>query len=382
MARVMPKASRILICAVATGVALLAVSVYSFGPSPAAAATVEVTCNNTTTDDETLNAAISASAIGDELVIDGPCLINGTVKLLGDRAYRGESRSGTIIKQADGANLTAMFASDSWVNNSSFTGNPVSVRHLKLDGNKVGNSAATDGLVIRSWLTTVEDIHIIRTGGSALKITNLSANGTALTNSQVNGRVAASFFESADLHGVFVQDTGNSVTDWVLEDNWVASPGKDAIHLDNSAGWMVERNHVYDVPENGIYAARLYGSTVADNYIEDFGKSATGGIWYGVFGSLQGSVASTLTSNRIFNIAGEPNVSSTYRYLGITVPSGTGAAAVTGNAIRGANTPRGTGLYYSMGSGTGLRVSSTGNSVVDVATPRTIGAGVTLDAGL
>ena len=55
---------------------------------------------------------------------------------------------------------------------------------------------------------------------------------------------------------------------------------------------------------------------------------------------------------------------------------------VSGNAIRGAGTPRGTGLYYTAAENLRLVVVSTGNAVEGVHTPRFAGPHVSLSAGL
>src|SRR5262245_7649684 len=91
------------------------------GSSPAAAARVDATCTGTTSDAATVQSAIDRSSDGDEIVIDGPCLITRTITLRGNRGYRGDSAS-TTLTAAAGTNLPAVLASDSWVNNSPTTG--------------------------------------------------------------------------------------------------------------------------------------------------------------------------------------------------------------------------------------------------------------------
>jgi hypothetical protein len=337
---------------------------------------------NTLVDAATINAAIAGSPEGAEIVIRGTCLINQTIRLLGHRSYRGESRTGTVLKQADGANLVALVASDGFLDNTDYTGTPVAVRHLTLDGNRANNpQAQTAGLVLRSWLSVVEDIHIASMGGDGLRLTSRSANGTGLKNSQVNGRISGNFIENSGRHGVFVEDPGNSVTDWTLSDNWIANSGVDGIHMDNAAGWVVERNHIYGVPQHAIYAHRLFATSICDNYIEGFGETKEPGTWCGIQATVQGDAASTIANNRIFNFGGEKGTGSLYRYLAVSANYGIGLVVVTGNAIRGPGTPRGTGLHYEAGEKRGLSVVSIGNAVEGVNTPRFVGDRVTVSAG-
>lgn len=337
---------------------------------------------NTPADAAAINAAIAASPEGAEILLRGQFLINETIRLRGHRAYRGESRAGTVLKQADNANLVALIASDTFLDNTAWTGTPVTLRHLTLDGNRQNNPGApTAGLVLRSWLSVVEDVHIRNMAGDGLRLTSLSQNGTALKNSQVNGRISDNFIENSGRHGLFVEDPGNSLTDWILSDNWIAGSGADGVHLDNAAGWVIERNHLYGVPGHAIYAHRLFATSICDNYLEGFGETDQPGTWCGINAIVQGGAASTIANNRIFNFGGEKQPDSQYRFLAVSVKYGTGVVTVTGNAIRGAGTPRSTGLYYTAAENLALTVVSTANAVADVNTPRFTDTRVTVSTG-
>ncbi|HET9895679.1 MAG TPA: right-handed parallel beta-helix repeat-containing protein [Streptosporangiaceae bacterium] len=340
-------------------------AIFAIGGSvPAHAAVITAACNNTASDAATIQSAITSSAMGDEITIQGSCLINATIKLLGGRTYQGQNRVDTVLKQASGANLPAILASDSWVANTTATGLPIVLRDLTIDGNKSANPTAGDALVIRSWDTTIEDLEVLNSNGDGIKITNKSQNGTALTGTQVNGTIQNVYVSQSGADGIRVEDSGNSVTDWNLLDSRISSSGNDAINLDNAAGWVVERNHVYGNGAAGISARRLFASSISDNYIEDFNTS-------GITATVQGDAASVIMGNRIFQFSGTGTT-----FLGITqVNYGTGEVAVTGNVIRGGGT--GTGLSYQRGSNQ-LTVTSTGNLVQNVATPRSAGAGVVL----
>jgi hypothetical protein len=348
----------------AAGVAMLT------GSQPAAAARITASCSNSNGDAVAIQTAINNSAPGDEIVIDGPCLIINTIELLGNRAYRGDSAS-TVLKEADGRNLAAVLASDSWFDDTDFTGAPITLRDLVIDANKIANPTGGDAVVIRSWRTTIERLTIQNARANGLRITNTSRNNVALddpTHTQVNGSVRNIFVTGSGQNGIFIHDTGNAVSDWNLTDNWVADSGGDAIKLDNSAGWTIERNHVYGVAGTGINASRLFGSSVSDNYIEDFGVN-------GIGVTVQGDVASTITDNRVFQMRGSGTT-----YLAIKqVNYGSGQVGVVGNAVRGNGS--GTGLSYQRGSHQ-LTVTSAGNSVMGVTTQRAVGAGVTVNSGV
>src|SRR5271157_1172466 len=103
--------------------------------SGAFGAQVDIHCTNKVSDTSALNKGIGNSHSGDEIRIHSNCLIDGTITLVGDRTYEGDSRTGTVIRQVGGANLSAMLASDSWTSDSTTTGEPIRIAHLTLDGN-------------------------------------------------------------------------------------------------------------------------------------------------------------------------------------------------------------------------------------------------------
>ncbi|WP_214402291.1 right-handed parallel beta-helix repeat-containing protein [Pseudonocardia lacus] len=366
------------------GAALLAAGCQA-GPSPpAASAAVGVTqvrCANGTGDADLLNTAIRDSPPGADIAITGTCSLTEPVELRGGRSYHGPGRDGAVLRQADGANLPFLLASDSFVDSAESTGRPVTLRGLSIDGNRDGNpDATTDGVVIRSWQTTLEDLRIQDVTGSAVRITNLGRSGEPTSSTQVNGRIANCFIEGSGASGVRVEDGGNAVTDWQLLDSWIAGSGGDAVHLENAAGWIISRNHLYGVGGDGIRADRAHGTTVTDNYIEGFGEDGTG-TFSGISLSAQSSAGSTIAGNRVFLSDGQ-RPSSTYRHIHVDARGdGQALVAVTGNVVRGDGGPGGTGLAYERGDGAELVVVSSGNALAEVATAVRAGDGVTVTAG-
>jgi|RhiMetdeSRZDD1v2_1073273.scaffolds.fasta_scaffold49164_6 parallel beta helix pectate lyase-like protein len=342
---------------------------------------VNVKCTNSISDATTINSAIRNSAIGDEILISGQCLINKTIKLLGDRSYRGTSRTGTVLRQADGVNLIALLATDTFLENREWTGTPVSIRQMTLDGNRAQNTRGrTTGLILRSWSSVVEDLYVTDMSRDGIRLANKSLNGTPLVTSQVNGRISGSFINNSGRHGMYVE---LGVTDWNLLDNWIAFSGADGLHLEDVAGWVIERNHIYGVPRHAIYADHLFATTISDNYIEGFGETSQAGTWYGIYATVQGGAASTISDNRIFNFGVNgpgKNPASTYYYVATTVNYETGVLAVTGNAIRGMGFAHETGLHFTSGNYQ-LVVTSANNAVIDVETARFVDNNVTLSSG-
>eukprot|EP00039_Didymoeca_costata_P000114 m.44171 g.44171 ORF g.44171 m.44171 type:complete len:375 (+) comp10062_c0_seq1:147-1271(+) len=346
-----------------------------------------VYCNGTIADTAAIQTAIKQSSIGDVVLIQGPlCLIAETIELLSGRSYMGGSRTGTVLKMADNSNLQAVVASDAWLQNESYTGGPLSISRLSIDGNyKTNQNSNTTGLVIMSWQSTIEEIHIGNTGGDGLRVSCVAKGGAHLKTSQVNGRISNVFIENTGGDGIRIQDPENSCTDWNMLDNWISTPNGSAINMDNAAGWQIRGNHVYGVSKHAIYANRCFATSIMANYIEDFGAETINGprnsTYYGIACNMQGSAASVISDNKIFMFEGDCNNTANSQYMYIAVPKvfyGVGMLSVTGNVIRGNNCARDVGLSYTALGKSSLVVMSHGNLVYEAGTAMTTNGNVTI----
>lgn len=348
---------------------------------------IVATCANTSTDAATINNAITGSAPGAVIMIQGTCLLTSPITLLGNRTYTGGNSgaetnttkpTGTILVQ--GASMGYVLASDTYVSNSTTSGDPLTIRDMTVSCNKTGT---TDGVVIKSWLADVEHLYVTGCPGSGIVDTSAAGTGK-ITNTSVNSRFKDNFIEDSGKYGFYVQDDDSSstVTDGFFSDNQVSNSGIDGIHLDNAAGWLVSGNHLYGDGQNGIYAHRMYGTTISDNYIEDFATKQTSGTYYGIETDVQGDpVGSTISGNKVLNDGDPESATATYTYISIDQTNyGTGNVAVTGNVIVGRQNSD-TGLSFTGGTSP-LLVSSTGNRVSGVGTARHIGTNATVDAGV
>ncbi|MFG1957802.1 hypothetical protein [Nonomuraea sp. NPDC049028] len=355
--------------------------------APAIAARVNATCVNTATDARTIQAAIDASKEGDEVVLKGPCLINRTITLRGRRTYRGDAKAGTVIKQADGANLPAMLASESWVTDQAYSSDPVRIERLTLDGNRDHNTG-TVGLMLRSWDSRIYDVDILGTPSDGIRVSNPSKNGTRLRNTMVNSVISDVYIERAGGSGLKVVDPGNAVTDWTFQRSWIGFSGESGVDAENSAGWTFSDLHLYATPKHAIDAHRCFGTSIRNNYIEDFGtKAAARQTYYGIRCDLQGEAGTTISNNRIHkfgNMTQSRTTQQDARFVFLALDDvnyGKGHAAVTGNTILGHGTRQETGLLFRRGRGNALSIASTGNLVDNVGIPRSIGPGVRLTSG-
>lgn len=338
-------------------------------------AVVTVTCTDHTSDAASLQHAIDSSASGAVIEIRGGiCLLDRGITFLGDRTYTGGNTVGTILKQE--GRMSYVLASQAYVDNSSWTGDPVIIQDFTVECNGSGN---TDGIVVLNWQADVQEVDVHDCGGSGIVDTNTTANGDTIENTSVNSRFDNNFISNSGKYGFEIYDSQNSVTDGFLDDNLIASSGLDAIHLDNAAGWDISDNHLYEDSQNGIYAERLYGTTISNNYIEDFGSAQSSSTWYGIVVTVQGDVGSTIFNNKIFNDKGESR-DARYIYLCIAGTNyGTGYLSVSGNVIVG-DQRTDVGLSYDGGPNK-LVVVSSGNEVAQVGTIRSDGSSVTETAG-
>jgi parallel beta-helix repeat protein len=216
--------------------------------------------------------------------------------------------------------------------------------------------------------------------------TNTNAAGAAISNTSVNSRFDNNFISGSGQYGFYVKDSGNSptggnsVTDGFLDNNQIASSGVDGIHFDDATGWDISGNHVYGNKQNAIVANRLYGTTVSNNYIEDFGDNQRSGTWYGIVGTAQGSVGSTIFNNKVVNDNGETAAAS-YVYIAVQQANyGTAYLSVTGNVIVG-DQASDVGLFFAGGAHQ-LAVTTGGNEVSGVGTARSNGGGATVKNGI
>ena len=117
--------------------AAFAIALSPWSAQHASAQIITATCADNGTDSATLNAAITGSHAGDQIIISGQCLLTAPITLLGNRSYMGGSRTGTVLQQANSANLPYLLASDSYVSNSSTTGLPFTIHQLTVTATAV-----------------------------------------------------------------------------------------------------------------------------------------------------------------------------------------------------------------------------------------------------
>jgi Right handed beta helix region len=333
-----------------------------------------VTCRDNTSDAGRIQAAINASSPGAVIQLNGgTCLLTQGLVLTGNRTYAGGSTTGTVLKQ-DGS-MGYVLASSDYTDNSTTTGNPLQIRDLTVDCSGAGD---TDGIVILNWQVVVEEVDVHGCGGTGIVDTSVAANNQSIGNTSVNSRFNNDFISNSGHYGFAVIDPVNAVTDGFFTDNQVADSGADAVYLQNAEGWNISGNHLYGDSEDGIEAQRLYGTTIASNYIEDFGTGQQSGTWYGITGTVQDGPGSVFLGNKVFSNGEQAGAGHVYIAV-TTANSGTGHLSVYANVVQtSASTDQ---AFFFNGAPNHLVVAYAANQVSGPGAVRTIGDGVTINSG-
>lgn len=353
---------------------------------------IAIQCLNDPTDATTINQAAQSCQPGHAVLVHGYCLLTATIVLPKRCDFLGNSRTGTLFKQANHTNLLALIATSSWNHSQPWTSSPVRIAHFGVDGNAMYNNHSGNInqtmpalVVIEAWNSVVEDLHLYNSPGDGVRITSVGRDGTTtLQTSQVNSVFNNLFVENSYRHGVYVQDPKNAVTDSNLMNSWVSTSGGSGVYLENGAGWQIRNNHLYGNHQHGIYINRCYATSVVDNYVEDFGLEVGQGVvgplfswYYGIACVPQGGTGSIVAGNKVFQLRGLTTTASTatapsFAYIGIPSTHGVGQMNVVNNIVRGVNNSGTIGLRYQGGSGQQLMVMSSGNNVLNVGIARDV----------
>jgi len=306
------------------------------------------TGDGSTDDTAAIQAAINGSSIGATIFFPlGTYIVSTTITLKPKRYYVGSSRDNSMIKQATGANLNAVLASEAWLSTSgsATADSPTYVRDLGVDGNKTNQTSGTGiGLVTMTFWNDISRLLVQNTRGDGIRLTDTRQDGSVLsTNTAVENHIFKCDVRHAGGHGFRIFDSGASqVTDGWIIDCIVHDAVEDGIHIDSSEGWLVQGNHVYAMLKNGIFLGRGYFTRCMNNYVETFGSSSTTANYSGIafgdgttgFISAQGPI---VISGNVVRYTGGAAAGSFIR--GIRVSTGTGHTSevvVSNNGLHGA----------------------------------------------
>lgn len=314
--------------------------------------------------------------------------ITEPVRLLPGRAYAGAGRWGTVIRQADQANIvgpagvSGVLVPQDWWQNSGFSGEPISLLNLRVDGNRSNNPASdAAGIVLCNYYTVIDGCMIEHTPVDGVLLTDSTRDGTVIGNSSSENRVTGCRIYDAGRHGIHQALQGQVAhLDGYLTDCTIDGTAGDAVRMDRAAGWVLRRLHAYNVQTGGLVLSRCHGTIVTDCQVEQFGREAAAGVFYaGISAELLGVWGTQIVNN--FVSCEEPSDQvGAYAYYAVAAASGqTASVVLDGNIAQAPAEPgsQGRGLVLEAAvDGSTLRARLGANAVAGMATPSVISEGV------
>lgn len=296
----------------------------------------------------TINACSTAGG-GTVLGADGKYIVTDTVtipswvELRGDCPIGATSSPPFVIKAANGANLDAVVASANWYNSSGGS-SPCGIRWVAIDGNSANQTGGLGlGYVTAAYRGYAIECLVQSPYTEGIRCTTLLRDGsTQLTQDTPEWKFVRNTIYNFRTHGFTTVEgsTAGLCTDGFLTDNIVYTaggaslPSGDAIHMNQSGGWIVTGNHTYQSAGHGIYCANTGATVIAQNYVEHYGMSSnyTGGNVYGIYAQV-GQQGIVITGNRVrYNTAAAGTGNTVYGlYLTCNNNANPAYATVSGN---------------------------------------------------
>jgi hypothetical protein len=200
------------------------------------------------------------------------------------------------LQQAAGTALTCIMANAGFLTGKTAADAGIEVDHLAFDGqgaNTSGGNTAGHGVVLMSNGSKVHDCYFLNVAQAAVVVADANSDSTPVTGPlkvQENS-IDDNTIVGCGWYGIWVWATPGSsgATDGYMRNNVVRSPSQqvakgnstfEAMRLDNSAGWWVERNHLSECPGGGFYGNTNWGLHLIGNMVADFGCEAHPGQTY------------------------------------------------------------------------------------------------------
>jgi hypothetical protein len=207
---------------------------------------------------------------------------------------------GAFIVKRNGGDSTYLCASERWVNNTPYAGSPVWVENITFDGNGI----ARDAFVNTGYSSTVKNCRFtgaIRYGCDEPVTTR---NGSAILSPRFGSRYHDNWFYNNGVSGFHVADNAGGpafITDAEFLNNRVWD-NKYNLYIEQSAGWSIRGNHVwnYSVAPSGnalTYIAGVGVSTIiSENIFEGYD-----GQCFGLTMSVVAYSSGTAVNNKYLN---------------------------------------------------------------------------------
>lgn len=289
-----------------------------------------------------INNAISSSPFGSLIWFPGNHLVGSTILLLPNRSYMGPMGffNGSTFKQKNGANLPAVVASTDWYNNNPFSGFPLRMYGIAIDGNSANNTG-THGIALTNFNTILEGCSVSNAPGTGILLSANTRNNALIANGMVQSYVSHCVTSSSGGVGIAVADSSHGkVTDGYLLSNQVDTAGLSGIIMDTAGGWRVENNHVNSPQQHGINAISCFNTFFRGNYIDGFGfnSGAGPGTFYNGIGAGTLAGPPTIIANNIVRTTAVV-ANTTYQFISGQATDNTGQnnIGVYDNLCFGAN---------------------------------------------
>jgi hypothetical protein len=225
-----------------------------------------------TDDTAAVQAALNSLSSGQTLLFPpGLYLVaNLTVPDVPAITLRGSSRGAAILKLLNGSTGGYVMATHNWVADNDFTGQPLSVVDLVLQGPADGLHNGTVGLILMAWSSRVAGCQFLGFE-VGLQVTTSTCAGKLITTTMVNNRYERCEYLQNSGNGFEIKDSSrHKATDYFLLDSFAMYNGGNGFRLDTTAGGLIRGNHMYSNRAADISINIASQSLrIVENYMED-----------------------------------------------------------------------------------------------------------------
>jgi Pectate lyase superfamily protein len=224
-------------------------------------------------DTRAIGAAIAAAPGGTVWFPPGTYIVSKTLALKAGSTYRGSNPNSSVIKQANGANLTAVMADERYITKQSTSSSGIQIEDLGIDGNSQANKHG-HGLLLMVDRSLVRRVLVGFPPEAGIVLIDQNLGGSIITNPAVENRIEDCTITQPGTYGIWVVDTNHSgrQTDGYMLNNVVKNAlGTWGIRVERAAGWFIANNHVYHSAQNAMYLSHAECTYVYCNEIDHFG---------------------------------------------------------------------------------------------------------------
>jgi hypothetical protein len=236
-------------------------------------------------------------------VIDQELPVPPGVRVTG-RGGPSEKAAGLMptLQQAPGVALKCIMASSGFLaglyntpqyNNGSperYADPAIEIDHLAFDGQNGNANTAGHGVVLYSIQSKVHDCYFVNIPQAGIVVADRNYSGAYCKGQTFENRVADNHIVNPGSYGIWVTYTHSAIgaTDGYVIGNRIDSPSLqgsaagpninpatkrpyEGIRMDNSAGWWMVNNRLFNCPGNGCFLDTTWGVHLSQNSVSGFG---------------------------------------------------------------------------------------------------------------